>query len=363
MERFTLPAGFRPGLVAFAALLLLAAPSSATAQERWSSSGPSGHSPIGVMGDHTHSQGEWMAALMYSRLSMSGLKDGAARVSVDEAWMDYQMVPLEMTMDMYMPHLMWAPSDQVTLMAMGMWMDHQMDVRMANHLMAGHGQGGGMGNGHGMEFHEHGHQVSGWSDVEVSALVKVLDRDRRRVHFHLGVGIPTGSVTASDSRMVPEHARLGYPMQLGSGSWEARPGVTFLQQSDRISWGVQGLSALRLNENSEGWKRGAGLVGNVWAMLRGSDWAAPGLRVEARRWGSVSGRDAALDPTISPENDPELQGGKRLDGFLALNLQVPGGRLAGHRLAFEFGGPLFESLDGPQMSHDWGMNVGWEYAF
>jgi hypothetical protein len=156
MERFTLPAGFRPGLVAFAALLLLAAPSSATAQERWSSSGPSGHSPIGVMGDHTHSQGEWMAALMYSRLSMSGLKDGAARVSVDEAWMDYQMVPLEMTMDMYMPHLMWAPSDQVTLMAMGMWMDHQMDVRMANHLMAGHGQGGGMGNGHGMEFHEHG---------------------------------------------------------------------------------------------------------------------------------------------------------------------------------------------------------------
>jgi hypothetical protein len=333
----------RPNSQAFSLMAvlisLLSVAAAADGQQLWSSSGPAGHSPIGVMGDHTHGAGEWMASYMFSRVSMSGLRDGTRRVSVDDVWANYEMVPLAMTMDMHMPHLMWAPSDRVTLMGMAMWMNHKMDARMANHLMAGHGHDHGdmHDDDHGMAHHNHAHQVSGWADAELSALVTILDRHRRRVHLNLGVGLPTGGVTASDDRMVPEHSRMGYPMQLGSGSWEARPGVTFLLQSDRLSWGAQGLSVLRLNENSEGWKRGPEATGNGWVMLRGSDWAAPGLRLEARRWGAVSGRDPALDPSISPENDPDLQGGSRVSGFLALNLQVPRGPLAGHRAAFEFG--------------------------
>jgi hypothetical protein len=358
--------------------LFLSAPPALEAQERWSSSGPAGHAPIGVMGDHTHSAGEWMASWMFTRTTMSELRDGSRTVSVDEAWMEWPMVPLEMEMDMHMPHLMYAPTDRVTLMVMAMWMEHRMDVRMANDLMAGHGGHGnghgdhgnghgdpGDGNGHGDHgaFHNHLHSLSGWADTEVSALVTLLDRDRRRLHLNLGVGIPTGSVTATDSRMVPEHSRLGYPMQLGSGSWEARPGATFLHQTDRLSWGLQGITTLRLNENSEGWRRGHGVMGNAWAMLRGHRWAAPGLRLETTHQGAVRGSDAHLDPSVSPENDPARQGGTRVNGYLALNLQVPSGFFQGHRVALEWGGGLAESLNGPQMGGGWTMNVGWEYAF
>jgi hypothetical protein len=334
------------------------------AQEAWSSSGPSGHSPIGVMGDHTHHAGEWMLSYMFSRQSMSGLRNGRSGVSVDEAWMNYRMVPLNMEMDMHMPHVMYAPNDRVTLMLMGMWMEHRMEVRMMNNLMAGHGGGMGMGNGHDPHgAHNMGHTVSGWADTELSALVNVHEGDRRKAHLHLGVGIPTGGVTASDDRLVPEHARMGYPMQLGSGSWEARPGATYLLQTPRVSWGGQGLGVVRLNENSEGWRRGHEATVNAWAMLRGSDIVSPGLRMQARTWGDVSGADPVLDPTLSPENDPALQGGTRVSGFLAVNLQVPSGPVAGHRLALEWGGPLLESLDGPQMSDDWTLNVGWEFSF
>lgn len=202
------------------------------------------------------------------------------------------------------------------------------------------------------------HTLSGWADTEVSALVTMLDRDRQRIHLNLGVDIPTGSVTASDGRMVPEHSRLGYPGQLGSGSWEARPGATYRRQTDRVSWGAQGLSILRLNENSEGWKRGAEGEFNGWAMLRESDVVSPGLRIQA--WGDVSGSDPALDPSISPENDPALRGGTRMNAFLALNLQVPSVPFAGHRLALELGGPVIECLNGPRSSHDWTVKVGWE---
>lgn len=343
------------------------------AQERWTSSGPAGHSPIGVMGDHTHSAGEWMFSYMFARTAASGLRDGRNRVGVDEAWARFPMVPLDMTMDMHMGHVMFAPSDRVTLMAMFMWMDHSMNTRMANSLMPGHGgmdghmndQGGmnGADMGHG-PFHTMAHTTSGMADTEVSALVKVVDSQRRRVHLNLGVGLPTGSITDEDPRMVGgPHARLGYPMQLGSGSFEARPGVTALLQTDRFSWGAQGMGVIRVNENSEGYRRGneARLTG--WSHLRGSRWVSPGLRLEAHRWGDVSGIDPRLDPAISPEFDPGLQGGIRVNGYLAMNFQIPTGPLAGHRVALEWGGPLLESLNGPQISRDHLLNVGWEYSF
>jgi len=358
----------RPGLL-LALLLLL--PTMLSGQERWSSAGPSGHSPMGVMGDHTHGAGEWMLSYMFSRASMSGLRNGSTNVDLDRAWEDYRMVPRTMEMDMHMPHLMYAPSERVTLMVMAMWMEHGMTVRMENSLMAGHGGHGGHGMGGGESqdqhqerpFHSMDHEVSGWADTEVSALVKVLDRNRKRIHLNLGVGIPTGSITLSDHRLVEEHQRMGYPMQLGSGSWEARPGATFLLQTDRVSWGAQTMGVIRANENSEGWRRGPEGRLEGWAMLRGSEWISPGLRLQARRWGNVRGSDAALDPAISPENDPDLQGGSRLNGFLALNFQVPSGALAGHRLALEWGGTVLESLDGPQMSGDRTFNLGWEYSF
>jgi hypothetical protein len=65
-----------PGLLL---ILLLALPSALLSQDRWSSGGPAGHSPIGVMGDHTHGEGEWMLSYMFARESSSGLRDGTPR--------------------------------------------------------------------------------------------------------------------------------------------------------------------------------------------------------------------------------------------------------------------------------------------
>lgn len=364
-SRTCAPFPLRTTLLWTAALtLFLVGVKPAGAQMKWSSAGPDGHSPIGVMGDHTHDAGEWMFSYMFERQESSGLRSGRNSVSVDDAWETYPMVPLAMTMDMHMGHVMFAPSSRVTLMGMFMWMSHRMDVRMANSLMDGHG-------GHGMEDGEmmpHGpshrmtHEISGFADTEVGALVRVLDADRRRLHLNLGLGIPTGDVTVSDPRVVPEHRRLGYPMQLGSGSWEARPGITGLLQSDRLSHGAQLIGVLRINENSEGYRKGNEVVGTAWTHLRGSDWISPGVRIEGRHWGGVSGSDPALDPGISPENVPSLQGGTRVNGFLALNFKVPTGSLAGHRVGLEIGGPILESLEGPQISRDWSLSLGWEYA-
>ena len=334
-----------------------------TEPPRWSSAGPAGHAPLGVMGDHTHGGGEWMLAYIFSRDIQNQLRDGASRVNVDEVYEHFPMVPLDMTMDMHMGHVMYAPTDRVTLMAMAMWMQHRMDTRMADSFHGDHGDHDDHdGHGHG-PHHVHPHSVSGLSDAEFSALVTLWDRNRRRVHLNLGVVTPVGSITASEPAMHGEgEERLSYPMQLGSGSWEARPGITLLQQTRWLSLGAQAMGIFRLNENSAGYRWGPALLATGWAQLRGNAWVAPGLRLAHTRRSNILGADPAIDPALSPENDPNRQGGSRLRAYASLNFQVPRGPLAGHRLAVEWGRALWESLDGPQLGGGFHVALGWEYA-
>ncbi len=341
-------------------------PSEPDEPPRWSSAGPAGHAPLGVMGDHTHGAGEWMLAYSYSRHVQNQLREGASRVSVDEVYEDFPMVPLDMTMGMHMGHVMYAPTDRVTLMAMAMWMQHRMDTRMADSFHGDHDDHSDHddhdGHGHG-PHHVHPHSVSGLSDAEFSSLVTLWDRNRRRVHLNLGVGIPVGSITASEPAMHGEgEERLSYPMQLGSGSWEARPGITLLQQTRWLSLGAQATGVFRLNESGAGYRRGPALSATGWAQLRGNAWVAPGVRLAHTRRSNISGADPALDPALSPENDPNRQGGARLRAYASLNFQVPRGPLAGHRLAVEWGRPVWESLDGPQLGGGFHVALGWEYA-
>ena len=335
---------------------------------RWSSAGPAGHAPLGVMGDHTHAAGEWMLAYSFSRDAKGQLLDGASRVGVDEVYEQFPMVPIDMTMDMHMGHVMYAPTDRITLMGMVMWMRHRMDTRMADSAHGDHhDEDGGHGDhddhdGHG-SHHVHPHSVSGLADAELSALVTIWDRNRQRVHLNLGVGLPTGSIDAAEPAMHGDgEERLSYPMQLGSGSWEARPGITLLQQTRWLSLGAQAMGVFRVNENSAGYRLGPELLTTGWAQLRGNSWVAPGVRLAHSRFGNISGADPALDPSLSPENDPDRQGGSRLSAHASLNFQVPRGPLEGHRLAVEWGLPVWESLDGPQLGGGFHLALGWEYA-
>ena len=42
---------------------------------------PATHAPIGVMGDHTHEQGEVMLSYRYMRMGMNGSRDRDERIS------------------------------------------------------------------------------------------------------------------------------------------------------------------------------------------------------------------------------------------------------------------------------------------
>ena len=72
---------------------------------------------INALGTHTHLAGEVMVGYRYMLMGMRGKRDGTRTVSTDAVLQDYMVSPIEMTMQMHMVELMYAPSDKLTLMA------------------------------------------------------------------------------------------------------------------------------------------------------------------------------------------------------------------------------------------------------
>ncbi len=322
----------------------------------WNSARPDSHAPIGVMGDHTHKTGEWMVSYRAMSMSMDSLRRGSSRVSPEAVLAEgYGMTATDMTMDMHMFGLMYAPTDRTTLMMMTSYQDKEMDMLMA--MPMGDGMmDDGMDSMMDMPMTMNLSMASdGVGDTQVGALHNILDRDGYKVHLNLMVSMPTGSI---DEKNAGGQA-LPYAMQLGSGTWDLRPGITFNAQRDNLSFGAQANALIRLGENDRDYTLGNRYQLQSWVQKPIHPRASVSLRLSYENWDSIDGADSTLNPMMTPLADPDLQGGERLVASAGVNVTLTGG----HRLALEYSAPLNQDLDGPQMALDDSLNVAWQLAF
>ena len=326
------------------------------------------HAPVGVMGDHMHKAGEWMVSYRYMAMGMDGLRDGTDDISPEEmvttvpnrfAGMPGQpptlrIAPLEMTTQMHMVGAMYAPSDWLTLMAMATYLDKSMDLVTFQ---------GGMGTTRLGEFTTNSR---GFGDTKLSAMIRLFENENHHMHLNAGISLPTGSITERDRVLTPMgttmEMRLPYGMQLGSGTFDLMPGITYTGKSDRFGWGGQLMGTLRIDENDEGYALGDGIQANAWASYLLAPWASISLRVSAESFSDIDG----IDPNIMgpvPTADPDYYGGRKIGLHAGLNLAGQDGFLRGHRLALEVGAPVYQDLNGPQMKGEWMLTLGYQYAF
>jgi len=328
---------------------------------------PDSHAPIAVMGDHVHNKGEWMLSYRYMHMDMSGSQIGTSSIDPDTIATTIpnrffgipgqpptlRIVPTEMTMDMHMLGLMYAPSDRVTMMLMLPYIETEM-----KHITFQ----GPTGTNRLGTFTTQG---SGIGDLSLSGLIGLFDSGNQSLHATLGLALPTGSNTESDQGLTPmgmrPSVRLAYPMHPGSGSYGAILGLTHLWHRGKLSGGSQWRSLVRLNENSEDYTYGDEHRLTTWGAWRFADRVSGSLRLEGFRRGNVDGFDTVI---IAPSQaaDPQRQKIERLDFGIGLNLAASG-RLAGHRLAVEWLLPVYQKLAGPQLETDWTVTLGWQYAF
>lgn len=292
---------------------------------------------------HTHARGEWMVGLSLSHMHMDGNRKAAHRVSDSEVLGDYPVAPTEMDMDMAMLHLMYAPTDRWTLMTMIPYQRLRMDHETRS----------------GASFRT---RSDGLGDVELGALYRVWKQDIHRIDLLGKLRIPTGSITAKDDTPMGR-VRLPYPMQLGSGSVDLHPGITYQAQTERWNWGVHAGTVLRTHRNRLGYRLGHRVHVTTWIARGLTDWLSASLRLDGSQWGNIEGDDDRLDPTVVPTADPGLRGGRRIDVLLGANLFALEGPLAGHRLAVEGGVPIHQWLEGPQLELDYRLSLEWTWVF
>ena len=326
-----------------------------------------GHAPVGVMGDHMHGQGEFMLSYRFMHMDMQGNRLGSNGIDPDRIATSIsnrffgrpmqpptlRIVPTRMNMQMHMFGAMYAPTRWLTLMAMGMYVEKEMD-----HITYMGGKGAARRGNFKVK-------TDGIGDTRLSGLIGVHDDGMHSFHLNAGISFPTGSNTKTHEILTPlgtrPTVRVPYAMQMGSGTCDLIPGITYNGRSEKWYWGGQYLGTFRLGADN-GYSLGDKHTLSAWLNYQWQPSVSTALRLQFDTLGSIDGIDAMIAGPVQTA-DPDNYGGDELQLNLGINLMGQSGSLAGQRLAVELSLPLYRDLNGPQMETDWTVMAGWQYAF
>ena len=301
---------------------------------------------VSILHSHIHKKDEWMIGFSSMFMDMHGSRDGTSDMSTASVLANFAVTPTSMHMESSMASLMFAPSDDLTLMAMlpkkSISMDHI--TRM------------------GMEFTTNS---KGIGDLNVMANY-VLFRaplDQQLFIAHVGLSIPTGSIDEKDSTPMGPNQKLPYPMQLGSGTYDLQIGAVYQYFYKQWLFGTHAMGMIRLGENDNDYRLGNAIEIDGWASYEWTNRISSTFRLYGTSWGNISGADPDLVPTMIPTADPDRRGGSRIDLLFDTEIYTSSGIFGGNHFGIEFGMPIYENLEGPQLETRWIISVGWNWIF
>lgn len=261
-------------------------------------------------------------------------------------------------MQMHMVELMYAPSDWLTLMLMPQFMDMSMSFRGLegapvitdpqdgmHHHMTGSGDAS--------------HTTGGIGDTGFFGMFKLFEKNNHHVHLTLGLSAPTGDI---NQKMAGNY--LHYGMQLGSGTWDFKPSITYTSSYDRWSWGGQVNGIQRLQDrNSSGYALGNVLQSTAWGSYDIFDWLSASVRGVHTMQQAVQGEFNGPHDNSSPMDYPANYGGSFWDMGFGLKTKVLEGQFQGNTLAVEWLQPIHDRYNGYQLERQGELNATWSIAF
>jgi hypothetical protein len=298
------------------------------------------------MGDHLHHKGEWMVSYRYMKMDMDGNRIGTRQVSAREivgtgqAPGQFMVAPTRMPMDMHMFGAMYGLNDRITLMAMTSFISNKMD-----HLAR---------NGHTFTT-----RSSAIGDSKIAALIGLYKNNLHSVHLNIGLNLPTGSSSERDDTPVMANTILPYPMQLGSGTYDLLPGITYSGRRSDLSWGLQASATIRTDRNDEGYRLGDRASLAAWLARDFNQNLSVSLGLRYQDWDKIEGQNPSLHASMIQTANTQLQAGDRTDVSIGANYLFN----SGHRLGIEYSKPVSQDLVGPQLETDSLLTIGWQKAF
>ncbi len=262
----------------------------------------------------------------------------------------------DMTMNMQMVDVMYAPTDWLTLMTMFQFMDMEMKVRLLEGAVIGGGSGG---HQHGAGGHNR-HTTAGIGDTVVAAMVRLVNTPGTDLHAGLGVSVPTGDVDIELSDGEFQH----YGMQTGSGTWDWQPSLTYAGRASRWSWGGQLSGIIRGDgPNKSGYTLGDVFQSTAWTNYRFTNWLSASARGVYTSQGKIDGEFEPAPAVSGPMDLPGNYGGSWADVGVGLSAAVPGRSEQGDRILLEWLEPVSQDLNGYQLERDGTLAFSWTFSF
>ena len=312
-------------------------------ENQWSSARPDGHAPISIMGDHYHKKGEFMFSYRFMPMWMDGSLKSTDDISNEEIYQNFMGSPQKMNMNMHMIGVMYAPSDRITLIAMGNYISNSMDLSTRM----------------GVDFTT---ESRGLGDITIGSLIKIMNKQKQSLHSNISISIPSGNIDQRDDMPAGENMPLAYPMQLGSGTWDPSFGLTYLGQSNTFSWGAQSMYKFRLGENNENYSFGNRFDIIGWGAVKVSDYFSFSTSLSYFEIEKINGLRADLNPMMMPLFNTANSGRSQIDLGLGANFFVSKGSLKNLRIGAEIKIPAYQKVNGIQMKNNLMATFGIQYT-
>ena len=299
--------------------------------------------PIGVRFGEPLEGVRFRVGYAYERITHQGLRDSDRNISASDVLANaappvYTRTPRSLTTDVHTLELAYAPHPRVTLLVELPFFRKRLDTTAAT----------------GVESHATTHGIG---DVGFAVVVPFIRKKHERSQIHLGLDVPTGS-----AKRRPGGTRRAFDSQLGNGTVDLEWGLTYRGQFRRWSWGGQLQGNHPVGMNDLDYREGSRFEASAWGGVGLFQSLRASLRMDIQKQNNIriDGTDN-IALLIDPADNAKARGGLRLSISPGLTMEVP--HTKHQRLAIEFGLPIYQDLDGPQLERDWSVKAGWQWGF
>jgi hypothetical protein len=196
---------------------------------------------------------------------------------------------------------------------------------------------------------------NGFGDTRAQGIYTIYQDFRHRLEVAGGFSLPTGAINATD----PTGALLRPQMQLGSGTFDFIPSVSYAFTHKKWVVGNRLDSAIHTGMNSQGNRLGDDFGDSYWVSYDVFRFLEPTFTFNIRNrqklissnaktstvaaQGKVKSTDIGTPPAGPPGTQDQLNGpGTSFDGLASLRSQLPITKKFPLRASLEVGAPIFQ---------------------
>lgn len=298
--------------------------------------------PVGIMGSHLHMKREWMFSYRYMNMKMDDSYRGDASISEETIFNDYLTAPQSMNMNMHMLMTMYGVSDKLTFMGMVDYLQNDMHMKMLQVDQSLHA---------GMHMGSIGDEMNmksnGIGDVKFSALYGLFSNQNTQLILTFGVNLPTGSIKFSGDQFDMMYKNKVYPygMQMGSGTFDFLPGLTYLIERGSNTISAQLNSSIRPFYNKFDYHLGNSTNLNIWYARTWREWGSSSIRLSSFYQDKIKGSYTGIYRFSEPAANTMNYGGYKASIYLGTSCFISDN----HRFAIEIGTPFYQYVNGIQL--------------